>query len=456
MKPAASVLRPMVVLAGAVAIAAPRLLTAACSDPFFDERTVYDLGRLAFSPCTTTDAIPWDQPPLANLGLYALDPLARALGVDAGRALDLPLVVGRLLVVAGAVVAWLTLRRGLWTGLPRAAFFVVCLLSAASLELSSLAMNNGIVVLPMVVALACFGGLGPRGRGGWALGGAALGLAAGTSYIAWPAAVGLGAGVLWILWRRQAGGGSLPWIEALLALGPAALVGASWLVVCLGQADYFDSRMALYQPRSWLEPAVAIWQTQRWFVFGRELHWAAGFSSGALALSSAGALAWLALAGAGTPIRRGDDDRWRRLGPVVVGLAWGTWVVVLALMPVVWLGKVKFFLLLLAPTAVLACRGLGVLLRSRRWSLRFAGTAAALTVAASLLVGALRDPVCWDRDYQKPRFYYPLPAAWTCADPWVSSLERAQDSERTLLPPSGRIVCEHGGPCVQEPEATAK
>ena len=442
-----------IALLGALAIAAPRLVTAACSDPFYDERTVFDLARLAFSPCTTAAAIPWDQPPLVNLLLYPLYPLARAAGLADGVALDLPLVVGRLLVVAAPVATWLALRRALPAGPARVALFVICALSPASTELSSLAMNNGIVALPIVAALAFFGGPGRRGV---ALGGVALAAAVGTSYVAWPAAAGLGVGVLWLLWRRPRGDDPRPWIDSLLALGPSALLGAAWLVLSLGQSRYFEGRVGLYQIRSWTDPLLTFWESQRWYVFGREFHEQAPFSGGALAVASVGVVAWLALAVVGGLARRGGEPRWERMRPLVLGLAWGTWVAVLALLPVVWLGKGKFYLLLLAPVSLLACRGLAALLGSVRRPVRWLGVLASAALVVSLVAGVLRGPVCWDRSYQERRFYFPQPARWTCSDPWVPAVQLVQEGESTLLPATGTLICEPGGACPQPSPATVE
>ena len=438
-----------ITLLGALAIAAPRLVTAACSDPFYDERTVFDLGRLAFSPCVSILEVPWDQPPLANLVLYLLHPLARVRGLSDGVALDLPLVVGRLLIAAAPSTAWLMLRRALHPGLPRAAFFVVCLLSAASLELSSLAMNNGIVALPIVVALGCFGGLGPPGRRGLALGGAALAVATGTSFVAWPAAAAMGGALLWVLWRRPDASPGRPWVESLLAVGPSALVAVAWLVVSLAQSGHFDTRISLYQSAGLFDPLRTFWQTQLWYVFGRELHHQPSPGALAVAVSSVGTVGWLGLAVVGTLDRGEGALPWRRLRPVLIGLAWGTWLVVLALIPLVWLGKAKFYLLLLAPMSLLACGGFAALARSRCRSARVAGVIAAVAVTASLFAGLVRSPVCWDRSYQERRFYTPLPRQWSCPDRWIPSLEEAQEQEQTILPSTGKIVCDTGGPCSQ-------
>ena len=434
-------------LLGALAIAAPRLVTAACSDPFFDERTVMDLARMALGGCLPSGGVPWDQPPLANLGLYALEPLGRALGLDADLALDVPLLAGRTLVVLGVVAGWLLLRRGLRPGLPRVAFFGISLLSAASAELCSLAMNNGFVVLPVVVALACFGGVGPGGRTGWAAGGLALGLAVAVAWIAWPAALGLGAGAALVLWRRRAEEGRRPWAELALALGPAVAVGLGWLLFTLVHADYLGPKVQHYRPSSGWEPLALVHQASSWFLFGRELHWLSPPSASAKALAAAAGLALLGLAVVGTVAGRREPG-WARLGPLVVGLTWGTWVAVLLLTPVVWLGKVKYFLMLLPPTALLASRGLGLLMQGRRRA-RVAGIAAAALVAAALLAGLVRQPLCWDRSYQARRFYYPVPPAWSCEQAWVPSLVLDQEAERTLLPAIGRIVCPDGGPCPQ-------
>ena len=418
---------------GAVAIAAPRLVTGWCSDSFYDERTVVDLGRLALSPCTQVGHVPWDQPPLPSVSLYLVQALAERLGLDAGVAMDLPLLLGRLLVTLAPVLAWLMLRRALPAGFARQGFFAVCLLSAGSREMSSLAMNNGIVALPVVLALAALARPRPR----WLLGGLALALAVASAWVAWPAAVGLGLGALPLLRRDPR-----PRRAALALVAPSALVGAAWLTLSFTQGEWFHQRLELYRGVGAFDPLVLVVSTQARWLVGR----VAEGDSLLASLAAVGTVCWLALAAVGARRDHGDSPAADALRVLSLGLAAGTWLVVIALIPIVWMGKAKYFVLLLVPTAALAARGLGAALSARGRG-RWAGVSAGVAVAVALSAGLARSPTCWDRSEQKRRFYLPTPASWTCASPWEPGLQRAQDLQG-LLPPTGPIVCEGPRPCV--------
>jgi hypothetical protein len=379
-------------------LVAPHLAMAILAPTVLDERAVVDLGRLALSSCTTGLSVPWDQPPLLFVLSGLIQWATQPLGV--GPSLDLPILAIRLLFAASTAVPWLLFRRSVPPGVGRTLLFITCLIAPATLLWSGLAMVHGLAGVAVLVAIA--GLAAPEDAPGPGRRTAILSLVAavGTSYATWPAVAAIG---LCVVVRKGLR-------DRLVCFVPAAVLGLGWLMISATQMAWVSARMAMSQPGSSMI-AVDVWHTFSSLVSG---------TSDGLPVAVGVTLALAVLGTVAGPLERD-------LRSLLAAVVWGSWPILFALAPIVWMGRGKFLFLMHWPLAVLACAGVARIAQGKRLH-----AAVAVTALAVLAAGAVRlVPTILMRDDITSLQHEPL--RWRCSDPWRTSHELLEDGARPLL-----------------------